>query len=139
MKQRMIILFLIITMALIAGCGGQTVAAPASSEIDLATLSENVDAQTVNQLRDRADVLLIDVREPWEYNEAHIPGVTLIPMGEIPNRLSEIPQDKTVIVSCRSGNRSNQVVEFLQGRGFTNVHNLSGGILAWQGAGLPVE
>ncbi|MEZ4726456.1 MAG: rhodanese-like domain-containing protein [Caldilineaceae bacterium] len=139
MKQRIISLFLIIIVALVAGCGGQPAAAPPNAELDLTTLSENVDAQTVNQLRERADVLLIDVREPWEYNEAHIPGVTLIPMGEIPNRLSEIPQDKTVIVSCRSGNRSSQVVEFLQGQGFTNVHNLSGGILAWQGAGLPVE
>jgi rhodanese-related sulfurtransferase len=62
-----------------------------------------------------------------------------MPMGEVPNRLSEIPKDKTVIVQCRSGNRSDQVTTFLEQQGFTNIHNLSGGINAWQSAGLPVE
>ena len=58
---------------------------------------------------------------------------------EVPARLSEIPTDKEVIVACRSGNRSSQVVEYLRQQGYDNVHNLQGGILAWQQAGLPVE
>ncbi|MCB0081656.1 MAG: rhodanese-like domain-containing protein [Caldilineaceae bacterium] len=53
--------------------------------------------------------------------------------------MSEIPTDKEVIVACRSGNRSSQVVEYLRQQGYDNVHNLQGGILAWQQAGLPVE
>jgi rhodanese-related sulfurtransferase len=57
---------------------------------------------------------LIDVREPSEYDAGHIPGITLIPMGEIPNRLADIPKDKTVIVSCQSGRRSSQIASFLQ-------------------------
>ena len=142
MKQRIFVLFLIITVALISGCGQQATPAPAAStnsEIDLATLPALLDPATVNQLRDRADVLLIDVREQTEYNEGHIPGITLIPMGEIPGRLAEIPKDKTVVVTCRSGNRSSQVASYLQQQGFTNIHDLQGGIVAWQQAGLPVE
>ena len=142
MKQRIFILFLIITVALSSGCGQQATPAPAAStnsEIDLATLPALLDPATVNQIRDRADVLLIDVREQTEYNEGHIPGITLIPMGEIPGRLAEIPKDKTVVVTCRSGNRSSQVASYLQQQGFTNIHDLQGGIVAWQQAGLPVE
>ena len=142
MKQRIFILFLITIVALISGCGQQATPAPAisaNSEIDLATLPALLDPATVNQLRERADVLLIDVREQAEYNEGHIPGITLIPMGEIPGRLAEIPKDKTVVVTCRSGNRSSQVASYLQQQGFTNIHDLQGGIVAWQQAGLPVE
>ena len=98
-----------------------------------------MDAQTAASVQDRDDVLLIDVREQWEYDEGHIPNITLIPMNEVPARLSEIPTDKEVIVACRSGNRSSQVVEYLRQQGYDNVHNLQGGILAWQQAGLPVE
>ena len=142
MKQRIFVLFLIIIVALISGCGQQATPAPATAangEIDLATLPALLDPATVNQLRERADVLLIDVREQAEYNEGHIPGITLIPMGEIPGRLAEIPKDKTVVVTCRSGNRSSQVASYLQQQGFTNIHDLQGGIVAWQQAGLPVE
>lgn len=83
--------------------------------------------------------LLLDVREPEEYAAGHIPGVQLIPMGTVPAHLSDIPTDKTVIVTCRSGNRSGQITDFLRRNGFTRVHNMQGGILAWQGAGYPVE
>ena len=80
----------------------------------------------------------IDVREQWEYDEAHIPGVSLIPMGEVPDRLDEIPTDKQVIVTCRSGNRSGQITDYLRSVGFDNVSNMSGGILAWEENGYPV-
>jgi rhodanese-related sulfurtransferase len=116
-------------------------AAPAAeaAAVDVANLPDTVDAKTVSSLMGRDDVVVLDVREPSEYAEGHIPGVTLIPMNTVPNRLSEIPKDKTVIVTCRSGNRSGQVTEFLRQQGYTNVHNMTGGINAWQGAGLPVE
>ena len=108
----------------------------AAGSLDLA---DTVDVQTVSQIKDRSDVVVLDVREQWEYDEQHIPGVTLIPMGEVPNRLSEIPTDKTVIVTCRSGNRSGQVTDYLRQAGYTDVHNMAGGILAWQQAGYSVE
>ena len=70
---------------------------------------------------------------------SHSPGITLIPMNSVPSRLNEIPTDKTVVLACRSGNRSGQVFDYLKQQGYTNIHNLQGGIVAWQNAGLPVE
>jgi len=102
-------------------------------------LGPDVTVQTVAEVKDRDDVLVLDVREDWEYNEKHIPGVLWMPMNTVSNRLSEIPKDKEVIVTCRSGNRSGQVVDFLRQQGFTNVHNMTGGIVAWESAGLPVD
>ena len=64
------------------------------AEFDLSQLDLEVDVQTVATIKDMEDVFVIDVREQWEYDEGHIPDITLIPMGDIPNRLSEIPTDK---------------------------------------------
>jgi len=139
----MVGLLLVLVLAL-AACGGgsNTAASPAdavaAAEGEL-NLPDTVDPQTVAQIKDRADVVVFDVREQYEYDEAHIPGVTLIPLGDLPNRLSEIPTDKTVIMTCSSGNRSGQATDFLRQNGYTNVHNMAGGIVAWQQAGLPVE
>jgi len=117
--------------------GAQASDVPAESA-ELALPAE-VDVQTVARVKDRDDVYLLDVREQWEYDEGHIPGVTLLPMDQVPNRLSEIPTDKEVIVTCRSGNRSGQITNYLRQNGFDNVHNMEGGILAWQAAGFEVE
>ncbi|MCA9937821.1 MAG: rhodanese-like domain-containing protein [Anaerolineales bacterium] len=135
-------LLTLLLLAFLVACGGQ--AAPAAVDTAPAAagsldLADTVDVQTVSQIKDRSDVVVLDVREQWEYDEQHIPGVTLIPMGEVPNRLSEIPTDKTVIVTCRSGNRSGQVTDYLRQAGYTDVHNMAGGILAWQQAGYSVE
>ena len=73
---------------------------------------------------------LIDVREPMEYDMVNIKG-ELIPMGTIPENLSLIRKDVPVILQCKSGGRSGNVTKFLMQHGFDNVHNLSGGILAW--------
>lgn len=73
---------------------------------------------------------LIDVREPMEYDMVNIKG-ELIPMGSIPENLSLIRKDIPVILQCKSGGRSGNVTKFLMQQGFDNVHNLSGGILAW--------
>jgi adenylyltransferase/sulfurtransferase len=83
---------------------------------------------------DRGDVWLLDVREPREYDIVRIPGATLIPLGELPKRLSEIPSGPDapdVIVHCKSGVRSAKAVNFMREHGFTRVQNLKGGILAW--------
>ncbi len=87
----------------------------------------------------RGGVQLIDVREPWEHEEAHIPGCRLIPMGEVPARLREIDPDVPAIVYCRSGGRSGKVVSMLRGAGYGKALNLKGGILAWVNAQLPTE
>lgn len=139
MKKRLLFLMTILLLGLLAACGAPAAPVATDNELDLSTLPEVIDAQTVAAIKDRDDVLLIDVREPFEYDEGHIPGITLIPMNSVPSRLSEIPTDKTVVLACRSGNRSGQVFQYLKAQGFTNIHNLEGGIVAWQGAGLPVE
>lgn len=107
-------------------------------QVSLAALPVNVDAVTVNSLRERDDVVLIDVREDWEYAAGHIPGTQWIPMGQIPSRVGEIPADKTVIIYCRSGNRSDQVTAFLRNQGIP-VHNMLGGMIAWEQNRFPVE
>ncbi|MGQ9489832.1 MAG: rhodanese-like domain-containing protein [Anaerolineae bacterium] len=131
------VLTFVLLLAFLAGCGGS--AAPAATAIDVRNLPDTVDVATVRALQGRPDVVLFDVREPYEYQAGHIPGVKLIPMNDVPVRINEIPRDKTVILTCRSGNRSGQVAEFLRKQGFTNVHNMRGGILAWQQAGYPIE
>ena len=129
----------IATLLLLAACGGQETVAPVVEEIDLTTLADSVDVDTVHAVKDNAGVFLIDVREPDEYAAGHIPGITLIPMGEVAARLAELPRDKEIIITCRTGNRSGQVADLLREQGFTNVHNMSGGIVAWEEAGYPVE
>ena len=134
-----------LAILILAGCSAPAAApaAPAAAEqaqsIDVASLPRDVDVQTAAALREQPDVIILDVREQDEWDAGRIPGAVFMPMGEVQNRLSEIPTDKTVIVQCRSGNRSSQVTDFLVKQGFTNVHNMSGGINAWQSAGLPVE
>ena len=75
--------------------------------------------------------VLLDVREPWEYEKARIAGAQLVPMRDVPNRLDEIDQDKEVVAICHHGGRSAQVAVFLEKAGYTRVHNLVGGVDAW--------
>lgn len=77
---------------------------------------------------------LLDVRQPGEYQEKHIPGAILIPLKELPDRLSELDPDIETIVYCRSGARSRSATQLLQEREFRKVCNMTGGILSWQGA-----
>ena len=74
---------------------------------------------------------LIDVRETFEYEIAHIDGAKLIPLGEIADRAKELQPQQTIIVHCHSGQRSVQAVRLLRQRGFANVYNLEGGIDMW--------
>lgn len=139
LTRRILPLLLLTFVLLLAACGGANNASAPAAEIEISSLPQTVDVQTVAEVKDRSDVLVLDVREQWEYDEGHIPGVTLIPMGEVAGRMSELPRDQEIIITCRSGNRSGQVADFLRGQGFDNVHNMEGGILAWESAGLPVE
>ena len=75
--------------------------------------------------------VLIDVREPHEFQICRIPGSTLIPLGEVPKRMNELDSASEIVVHCRSGQRSARAVEFLMKAGFQKIHNLKGGILAW--------
>jgi len=77
------------------------------------------------------DFVLLDVREPDEIATAAIGGATLIPMGEIPERLGELPKDKPIYVLCHSGGRSARVTQYLEQNGFAQAANVAGGIDAW--------
>jgi rhodanese-related sulfurtransferase len=79
----------------------------------------------------RAKPMLLDVREPWEYERARIAGSQLVPMRELPGRLEEIDPERDVVAICHHGGRSAQVVLFLERNGYSKVHNLAGGVNAW--------
>ena len=75
--------------------------------------------------------LLLDVREPWEYDIAKITGSTLVPMGQIPAAIQQLKPDQETVVICHHGIRSRQVAMFLERNGFTQVINLTGGVDLW--------
>ncbi|ODS52858.1 MAG: molybdenum cofactor biosynthesis protein MoeB [Acidobacteria bacterium SCN 69-37] len=85
----------------------------------------------LKQRLDAGDIWLLDVREPREAEITKIEGSTLIPLGELPKRLDEIPTDRDVAVHCKSGVRSAKAVNLLREKGFTRVRNVRGGILEW--------
>ena len=91
-----------------------------------------ITAQDVKKMMDeRKPFVLIDVREPHEYQICHIPGSKLIPLGEFPKRMNELNSADEIVVHCKMGGRSAQAVGLLQKAGFRKIHNLKGGILAW--------
>ena len=75
--------------------------------------------------------VIVDVREPWEHARCALPGALLIPMGQVPSRLTEIPRDRELILVCHHGVRSLQVAHFLERQGYQQLVNLTGGIDAW--------
>ena len=86
-----------------------------------------------------AGAFILDVRTPEEWNEFHVPGSTLIPIDQLPNRVAEVPKDKEVVVVCRSGNRSATGRDVLLKAGYPQVTSLAGGLTTWRSAGKPVE
>ena len=93
---------------------------------------KEVTVQELKKMMDSgADFQLIDVREPHEYDFCNING-ELIPQGDIPDNIDKIDRNKKVILQCRSGSRSGNMVQWLEKKhGFQNLYNLKGGILAW--------
>ncbi|MGB7135641.1 MAG: molybdopterin-synthase adenylyltransferase MoeB [Acidobacteriaceae bacterium] len=99
-----------------------------------ATMKNGIPQMTVKELKRRLDagenLLVLDVREPYEVQIAQIGG-RLIPLGELPNRIDELNPAQEIVVHCRTGGRSQRAAEFLATNGFDKVHNLAGGIHAW--------
>lgn len=79
----------------------------------------------------RAKPLLLDVREPWEFQTCHIAGAAAMPMRTVPARLAELDAGQPVVCICHHGARSMQVANFLEQNGFAEVINLTGGVHAW--------
>jgi rhodanese-related sulfurtransferase len=130
----------------VAGCGAAAPAsvppaalssAPAASG-SVTALPLTVPVAQAEQLR-QSGALVLDVREPSEWAAGHIAGATLIPLGQLPSRLAELPRDLAIVVVCHSGNRSAQGRDILRNAGFTAVTSMAGGMTAWLAAGMPVE
>jgi molybdopterin/thiamine biosynthesis adenylyltransferase/rhodanese-related sulfurtransferase len=89
-------------------------------------------AELAEQLSTGAEIVLIDVREPYEWNAGHLDAATHIPLAQVPQRLAEIPKDREVVMICRSGGRSAHAQEHLiRQHGYTRVKNLVGGMQRW--------
>jgi rhodanese-related sulfurtransferase len=93
------------------------------------------------QLINRQDGLVLDVRTVEEFQKGHILNARNIPLSQLDIRLADLEKykEKPIIIACETGNRSGSAAAVLRKRGFVQVYNLSGGIGAWQQAGLPVE
>jgi glyoxylase-like metal-dependent hydrolase (beta-lactamase superfamily II)/rhodanese-related sulfurtransferase len=83
--------------------------------------------------------IVIDVREPWEFAQGHVPGAQLISLGEFSRRVGELDPERPVAVICASGSRSQSAAALLGQKGFKTVYNVRGGTLTWMQRGLPLE
>jgi len=88
---------------------------------------------------DAGEAIVVDVRQPDEWNQGHIAGAKLIPLGALSSGLSSLPRDKEVLLVCRSGNRSSVAQGLLARAGFSSAINVEGGMIAWQRHGLPMK
>jgi molybdopterin/thiamine biosynthesis adenylyltransferase/rhodanese-related sulfurtransferase len=103
-----------------------------SEEATEATLGSTITAAELATMQQRGDdFLLVDVREPAEWDIVRIPGATLIPKGDLPSRLAELPQNKPIVAYCKSGIRSAEALALLKNAGFADAKHVQGGITAW--------
>lgn len=129
----------------LAGCGGSSsegAAAPAATETT-AVASGSVTLVSPQQAADEiaaGDVEVIDVRTPEEYAEGHLEGATLIDFyaADFAAQLDRLDPAQSYVVYCRSGNRSGQATALMAAKGFADVLDVDGGVLAWESAGLPL-
>jgi phage shock protein E len=97
-------------------------------------------AEVAEQLRNpRTAPFLLDVRTSEEFAEGHVPGAKNVPVRELDGRLADIPKDRPVVVYCHSGGRAKLASNLLRERGYTNVVEMTGSMMAWEAAQLPVE
>jgi rhodanese-related sulfurtransferase len=96
---------------------------PGTPSIDVATLDR--------ARREAPGIVLLDIREPWETALCAIAGSVTIPLGDLPNRIDDVPRDRAVAVICHHGVRSLHATAWLRGRGYDQTYNVTGGIDAW--------
>ena len=93
----------------------------------------------LKEMLENGEIHLVDVREKIEFAGCRVKGASLLPLGELEKRHSELDHSKPIYVMCRTGRRSAEAQRKLHALGFTNVVNVSGGVEAWKKEGLPVE
>jgi len=100
---------------------------------------DDITAEQAKELIEtNSSLVILDVRTETEYNDKHIEGAINIPLDELQQRLEEINPNDTILVYCRTGNRSTQAAEILVENGFSNFYHMRGGIVAWKQNGYPV-
>lgn len=107
---------------------------PQTTPVTQGTLPLEIPVSQAATLRDQG-AFILDVRQPDEWAAVHIPDATLIPLGELSSRLSEVPRDRDVVVVCRSGNRSQSGRDLLLQAGYTQVTSMAGGMTDWAASG----
>ena len=110
---------------------------PLHTEIPPESIASVSSRELWAELRNRDDQLaIIDVREPREFKQGHIPQARLIPLPQLISDASDLPPDRKIVCVCRGGRRSTRATYMLQNKGYQNVRVLEGGMLAWEAAGL---
>ena len=103
-----------------------------SDEAQQAAAGSTITATELKAMQDRGDAIyLVDVREPAEWEIVRIPGAVLIPKGDLPSKLSELPQDRPVVMYCKTGVRSAETLALLKNAGFSDALHVQGGVTAW--------
>ena len=102
---------------------------------------KDVSPLEATQLLNHQDAVLLDVREPQEYQEGFLPNSIRIPLGTLAEKAAQLDKHRNnpIIIVCRSGNRSGQAVRLLKKLGYETVYNLGGGLHAWRNANLPIS
>ncbi|MBN1231264.1 MAG: rhodanese-like domain-containing protein [Anaerolineales bacterium] len=124
-KLKIFTLLPIILVMILSSCTTQTTIAPEVSVKDAYQLVAD-------------GAFLLDVRTQEEWSEFHAPQAALIPLDQLPSRLSELPKDNPIVVICRSGNRSATARDYLLEQGFEQVTSVSGGMTQWYQAGYDI-
>jgi rhodanese-related sulfurtransferase len=104
---------------------------------DTAVYPAEVSVADAVAMRD-AGAYILDVREQFEWDSFHIPNSTHIPLGQLSQRLNELPTDREIVVVCRTGNRSQEGRDILLAAGWEQATSMSGGVVDWQAAGYPI-
>ena len=99
---------------------------------------QEIDVHEAQRRLAEGRAILIDVRELEEVTAAHVPGARHIPLAQLLQNTSDLPNDKELLLFCRSGNRSELATDLLTRKGLNNIVNVKGGIIAWHQAGLPI-
>ena len=135
-KKRWMILGLLV-LVVVAGCAPAVEQAPAAVEALPALISPQ---QAASMLAEDENVVLLDVRTQQEWDvDGHAADATLIPLDQLAQRVGELDRNDTIVVVCRSGNRSQTASQFLREQGFASVTEVEAGMRNWVAQGLPVE
>jgi len=129
--------------ALLTGCSSPkqepATAPPAESKAPAQPITDITVDDLLKRVQAGEKLMIIDVREQNEWDEGHIEGATLMPLGNIDKQITSVAKDQEVILICRSGNRSYQAARLLADMGYTNIKNVAGGMNAWSKIGPVVK